>query len=142
MTGKRSPKARPGNANALHHGARSERTISRRAGYEKQRLTQRLGIRQSELAPAVRYRFDEWAKAQALVWLYDQWVSEHGAFDESGQPPGFAATHSAARNAASRLFTKVEADLLKAAEAKQARGGTELERHLRANYSGEGKAKP
>lgn len=114
----RSPQARPGNVNAVSHGARSDRAVTRRAGYEKQRLTQRLGIRQSELAPPLRYRFDEWAKAQALVWLYDQWIAEHGALDAEGQPPAFSATHQAARNSASRLFAKVEADLLEAAKAK------------------------
>jgi len=140
MTGKPSPQARPGNANRLTHGARSEPTLTRRKGYEKMRVLVPLGLVQADLPPATRYRLDQWARAAALVWLYDQWISDHGAIDESGQPPAFAATHHAARNSAARLFRSLEPDLLKASKTK-AGAASDLDRYLADTY-GEGKAKP
>jgi hypothetical protein len=122
------------------HGARSQATVARRSAYVQQSILKRLGLRQRDLEPALRYRFIEWSKAQALVDLYDAWANEHGAFDESGRPPAFSATWHAARNSAARLFRSLESDLLKASAAKQADGGTELERHLARHY-GDGKAK-
>jgi len=138
MTAKRT-QAKPGETT---HGARSEPTLTRRKGYEKMSVLVPLGLVQADLPPATRYRLDQWARAAALVWLYDRWLTEHGALDESGQPPAFAATHHAARNSAARLFRALEGDLLKAAAAKEARGGTELERHLAARYGEKGEAKP
>jgi hypothetical protein len=124
---------------ARTHGARSYAGITRRKGYEKMRVLVPLGIRQRDLPPAARYRLDQWARAAATVWAYDRWVSEHGAIDEDGNPPGFTLTWHAARNSAARLFRSLEPDLLRAAEAKHAAGGTLLSKHLDEHY---GKAKP
>ncbi len=119
------------------HGARSYSTLTRRKGYEKMRILMPLGLRQRDLPPAARYRLDQWARAAALVWLYDRWLTEHGALDESGAPPAFAATHHAARNSAARLFRSLEPDLLKASAAKQSETGS-LDTYLSKHY-GEGK---
>jgi len=135
MTAKRT-QAKPGETT---HGARSQHVLSQRAGYAKQSVLGRLGLVQRDLPPTVRYRLDQWARAAAIVWLYDKWLDEHGALDEAGLPPGFSLTHHAARNSAARLFRALEGDLLNAAEAKTAAGGTELERHLASRY---GEAKP
>ena len=115
------------------HGARSQATVRRRSAYVQQSILKRLHLRQRDLPPALRYRFIEWSRAQALVDLYDAWIEQHGAFDADGQPPAFAATHAAARNAASRLFAKVERDLLAVAEAT-AGEATSLDAYLRKNY--------
>ena len=140
MTAKPSRQARPGNANALHHGARSERAVSRRAGYEQQRVLKRLALRQSDLSPSGRYRLVEWSRAAALVFLMDAWCNEHGLLDDQGRPPAFTNAYLAARNSASRLYTKLEPHLLEAAKAKAA-GASGLDAYLAKRY-GEGKAKP
>jgi len=96
-------------------------------------------LRQSDLPPAGRYRLQEWSRAAALVFLMDAWCNEHGLLDDEGRPPSFMPAYLAARNSASRLYTKLEPFLLEAAKAKQDAGG--LDHYLRENY-GEGKAKP
>ena len=139
MSGKPSPQARPGNANALHHGARSQAEVGRLAGYRKQSLLMRLGLRQRDLPPVDRYLLNTWARTAAEVLLMERYIEAHGLIDENGELAGFSATYYAARNSAARLMTKLEPRLLKAAQAKQGDAGG-LDHYLRENY-GEGKAK-
>jgi hypothetical protein len=124
------------------HGARSQAQVTRLAGYCKQSLLQRLGIKQADLPPVDRFLLDKWARIEAEVQLIDLYVADRGGpLDEHGEPWSFTKTLYAARNSASRLLTKLEPRLLAVAAAKQGRGGSELDRYLRDTY-GEGKAKP
>ncbi|HEY5159460.1 MAG TPA: hypothetical protein VII83_00165 [Gaiellaceae bacterium] len=105
------------------HGARSQKAVSRRAGYVKQAVLKPLALVQRDLSPADRYRLNEWAKAAAIVYLIDAWVSERGLLDEKGRPPGFMPAYLAARNSAARLYSRLEPHLLKAAAEKEGKGG-------------------
>jgi hypothetical protein len=122
------------------HGARSQRSVRKRAGYLKQAILKPLHLRQRDLEPVDRWTLSQWAEIEARIALMDEWADENGWLDEEGRPPSFSATYYAARNSATRLLTKLRPILEKAAQAKQADGGSELERHLRENYPS--KAKP
>ena len=124
---------------ARSHGARSQAEVGRQAGYVKQRLLQPLRLRQADLSPVERHLLNLWARTAAEVLLMERYIEAHGLIDESGQLAGFSATYYAARNASSRMLTKLEPRLLRAAEQKAAGGGTLLDRHLDEHY---GKAKP
>ena len=132
MSSKPSSQARPGNANAMHHGARSQAEVGRVAGYRKQSLLMRLGLVQRDLPPVDHYLLDQWAHTAAEVLLMERWTKEHGLIDEAGKLPAFSATFYAARNSASRQMAKLEPRLIAAAKAKQDGGG--LDRYLETTY--------
>ena len=115
-----------GNSAATKHGAGSKRAVSRAAGYRKQALLKPLALTQRDLSPAGRYRLHEWAIASAQVYLFDLWIAEHGLLDEKGETPGFTATYYAAKNTASRLYSKLEPHLLAAAKTKEGGGLDEI----------------
>lgn len=123
----------PGNTSSVTHGARSQASVAKAAGYCKQGALQRLRLRQSDLSPTGRYLLDMWARVAAELKLMDAYVDVHGLLDEDGRPPGFVLTQHAARNAASRLWTKLEPHLLEASARKHA-SSSPLEAHIRANY--------
>lgn len=119
---------------SMRHGARSQLTVRRRAGYCKQSLLMPLGLRQRDLTPAGRYWLDQWAMVEAQTRLFDDWMNERGLIDADGQPPGFSRTYYAARNSASRARSKLEPYLVEAAE-RMAPAVSALDRHLESRYS-------
>lgn len=112
------------------HGARSEATVNRVAGYRKRSLLGRLGLAQRDLPPVDRYLLDQWAQVEAEVLLMARYISEHGLIDENGKLAGFSNSYYAARNAGARLLTKLEPRLLKVASEKET-ATSSLDRILR-----------
>jgi hypothetical protein len=91
----------------LKHGARSDVTVSRRAGYEKKGLLQPLHLRQKDLSLEGRYWLNEWAKVSAQVYLMSTWADENGWIDDDGKPALVLHHFFAAQNAKSRLYARL-----------------------------------
>jgi len=98
----------------VKHGAQSRATVGARVRYEKLSLLRPLGLRQADLSIAGRYWLSEWARVSAQVYLWDRWSDEHGWVGPDGNPPPWATHYYAARNAKSRLRTRLDPFLAEA----------------------------
>ena len=101
-----------GNANALTHGASSERALRPVATTQKRRLLRQIGARAGDLDGVALGLLDGWARAQSKVELYDRWAANHGYLNEHGESPPWVKEHSAALNSA-RLSLKALAEHLR-----------------------------
>ncbi|MGD0167100.1 MAG: hypothetical protein ABSC51_07420 [Gaiellaceae bacterium] len=63
--------ARPGNANAVKHGARSPRLIKARARAHRRRFLRQAGLRASDLDPITLAYLEGWARSLAKIDAYD-----------------------------------------------------------------------
>ena len=122
------PKARPGNSNALVHGARSPRQIAAAARAHRRRLLRNLGLKAGDLDGIGREFLRLWSQGQAELDLRTA----------GGIDAGKDYWH--AFNATKRALERLSPYLQAAAKAKAGEAGG-LDRYLRDNY-GEGKAKP
>jgi hypothetical protein len=125
MTGKRSPMARPGNQNALEHGARSPRQIAAKARAHRRRVLRNLGLKAGDLDGIGREFLRLWSQGQAELDLRTA-----GGVD-SGRD--FWVCYANCRRALERLTPYLEA----AAKTK-AGAGSDLDKYLSEHY-GEGK---
>lgn len=83
----RSPQARPGNANAAVHGARSPSRIAAKARAHKRRFLRRAGLRAGDLDAIAMELLNHWARGCAQLDLReagevdhskDYWVAYNG----------------------------------------------------------------
>ena len=107
--------------------------VRSRVRYVKQSVLQPLGIRQADLDPVARRLLDLYARVLVKVELYDLWAAEHGWLDEEGNGPPFQPAYFAAVNSASRLLTRLEAQLVR----QRQEGPSPLDLHLDSHYAAE-----
>ncbi|MGD0166861.1 MAG: hypothetical protein ABSC51_06165 [Gaiellaceae bacterium] len=67
----RSPQARPGNTNALKHGARSPSRIKLRAKAHRRRFLRQARMRASDLDPITLAYLEGWSRSLAKIDAYD-----------------------------------------------------------------------
>ena len=78
MTAKPSRQARPGNQNALVHGARSPAVAKAKARSHKRRFLRRLGVRASDLDALANEYLTQWAIGRAQLDLREAGEVDHG----------------------------------------------------------------
>jgi hypothetical protein len=106
--------ARPGNSNAVSHGAHSERRVKPLATVQKRRFLRQNGLRKADVDGVGLALLDAWARAQAKVELLDAFFADRGIVDpEDGRPAPALAVYFTALNAATKALGRLD-DHLKA----------------------------
>lgn len=99
--------ARPGNVNALRHGAFSERETRRVAVACKRRLLRQTGLKVSDFDGPGRALLDVWARSMAKVEILDEHFDRLGFLDDAGAPRPGASFYFTALNCAARTLAKL-----------------------------------
>jgi hypothetical protein len=127
--------ATAGNRNAAKHdghGSTRNDEIRRRAGNEKRRLLDRLGLRQRDLDPIGVALLGHYATLAARIDSIDAWLDEHGLIRADGEPQPVLRFYAALHNSARLALQRLEAHLRERKVDPQAA----LDRHLREHYGG------
>jgi hypothetical protein len=103
-----------GNRNASKHdgyGSTRNDEIRRRAGNEKRRLLDRLGLRQRDLDPIGLAYLDHYATLRARLDAIDAYLDEHGLIRPDGEPQPVLRLYAALTNSARLGLAKLEGHL-------------------------------
>ena len=83
-----------GNANALRHGARSERVIRPLATRHARRLLRQRGLGATDLSAIGRGLLHNWARAAAALELLEEHAATVGLLDDDGNPRSFTGLYT------------------------------------------------
>jgi hypothetical protein len=96
---------------AVKHGVTSPNENRRQSDHSSATVSEQNALRVGDLDAIGRARLDGWARAQAKCELLDRYFSEHGLFNDKGEPRPAAAIYFTALNSARLALTKLEEHL-------------------------------
>jgi len=103
--------AKPGNSNAVKHGATSDDRIRPLARGHRRRVLRQLGLRAGDLDPLGRGYLDAYVRLVAKIDLLDAFYEEHGFLKPSGEPQESTRFYVSLANSARLALARLEGHL-------------------------------